>query len=86
MVLPFWYRLTQVILEKRPLNGCCCVGVQESLKVELSLAEARVESSRRKIEAEMQMHLEQQVTVSSFCLICVNFCDLYFLFYLPCLC
>ena len=23
-VLPFWYRLTQVVLEKRPLNGCCC--------------------------------------------------------------
>ena len=22
--LPFWYRLTQVIMEKRPLNGCCC--------------------------------------------------------------
>ena len=24
LVLPFWYRLTQVVLEKRPLNGCCC--------------------------------------------------------------
>jgi len=24
VVLPFWYRLTQVVLEKRPLNGCCC--------------------------------------------------------------
>ena len=24
LVLPFWYRLTQVFLEKRPLNGCCC--------------------------------------------------------------
>ena len=22
LVLPFWYRLTLVILEKRPLNGC----------------------------------------------------------------
>jgi len=22
LVLPFWYRLTQVALEKRPLNGC----------------------------------------------------------------
>jgi len=20
--LPFWYQLTQVVLEKRPLNGC----------------------------------------------------------------
>jgi len=22
LVLPYWYRLTQVVLEKRPLNGC----------------------------------------------------------------
>ena len=22
LVLPFWYRLTQAVLEKRPLNGC----------------------------------------------------------------
>ena len=22
LVLPFWYWLTQVVLEKRPLNGC----------------------------------------------------------------
>jgi len=25
LVLPFWYRLTQVVLEKRPLNGCFVV-------------------------------------------------------------
>jgi len=30
LVLPFWYRLTKVVLEKRPLNGCsssskCCM-------------------------------------------------------------
>jgi len=24
MVLHFWYRLTQAVLEKRPLNECCC--------------------------------------------------------------
>jgi len=24
-VLPFWYRLTWVVLEKEPLNGCMCV-------------------------------------------------------------
>jgi len=23
LVLPFWYQLTQVVLERRPLNGCC---------------------------------------------------------------
>ena len=25
LVLPFWYRLTRVVLEKGPLNGCVCV-------------------------------------------------------------
>jgi len=24
-VLPFWYRLTRVVPEKGPLNGCACV-------------------------------------------------------------
>ena len=24
LVLPFWYRLTQVVLDKGPLNGCVC--------------------------------------------------------------
>jgi len=27
LVLPFWYWLTQVVLEKRPLNGCSVVVV-----------------------------------------------------------
>ena len=27
LVLPFWYRLTRVVLEKGPLNGCVCVCV-----------------------------------------------------------
>jgi len=25
LVLPFWYRLTRVVLDKGPLNGCVCV-------------------------------------------------------------
>ena len=28
-VLPFWYRLTRVVREKGPLNGCVCVCVTE---------------------------------------------------------
>jgi len=24
--LPYWYRLTWVVLDKGPLNGCVCVG------------------------------------------------------------
>ena len=27
LVLPFWYRLTWVVPEKEPLNGCVCVCV-----------------------------------------------------------
>ena len=27
LVQPFWYRLTWVVLEKGPLNGCVCVCV-----------------------------------------------------------
>jgi len=27
LALPFWYWLTQVVLEKRPLNGCSVVVV-----------------------------------------------------------
>ena len=28
LVLPFWYWLTQVVPDKRPLNGCVCVLIQ----------------------------------------------------------
>ena len=31
LVLSFWYQLTRVVLEKRPLNECVCVSSQESL-------------------------------------------------------
>jgi len=29
LVLPFWYRLTRVVPEKGPLNGCVCVSISE---------------------------------------------------------
>ena len=37
LVLPFWYRLTRVVLEKGPLNGRVCVltGIQQLLYVSL---------------------------------------------------
>jgi len=28
LVLPFWYRLTRVVLEKGPLNWCVCFNVR----------------------------------------------------------
>jgi len=33
LVLPFWYRLTQVVLEKRPLNRCVCVDNTSSMLI-----------------------------------------------------
>ena len=27
LVLPFWYRLTRVVLDRRPLNGCVCSSI-----------------------------------------------------------
>ena len=33
LVLPFWYRLTRVVPEKGPLNGCVCVYVSHLLSV-----------------------------------------------------
>ena len=33
LVLPFWYRLTRVVLDKGPLNGCVCVCVPLILTV-----------------------------------------------------
>ena len=33
LVLPFWYRLTRVFLDKGPLNGCLCVCKQHQVPV-----------------------------------------------------
>jgi len=35
LVIPFWYRLTHVVLEKRPLNGCTVVVVVVAVSTEL---------------------------------------------------
>ena len=35
MVLPFWYRLTWVVPDKGPLNGCVCVCVSSALVLRL---------------------------------------------------
>ena len=29
LVLHFWYRLTQIVLEKRPLNGCSSISLTQ---------------------------------------------------------
>jgi len=42
LVLPFFYRLTQVVLEKRPLNGCCVVVVVVFTKSILSSSKIQI--------------------------------------------
>ena len=32
LVLPFWYQLTRVVPEKRPLNGCVCARLARSVE------------------------------------------------------
>jgi len=34
--LPFWYRLTRVVLDKGPLNGCVCVCITNYMAGEKS--------------------------------------------------
>jgi len=34
---PFWYRLTRVVLDKRPLNGCVCVSSFEGTRPDQNL-------------------------------------------------
>jgi len=36
LVLPFWYRLTRVVLEKGPLIGCVCVYLQTTTTAQMS--------------------------------------------------
>ena len=40
LVLPFWYRLTQVVLVKRPLNGCSSLVVVVLVAVAVASAAA----------------------------------------------
>ena len=41
LVLPFWYRLTRVVPEKRPLNGCVCVYTYMFKKTVLFIPQTR---------------------------------------------
>ena len=43
LVLPFWYRLTWVVLDKEPLNGCVCVPWHCWLGVRKSIQPVKIE-------------------------------------------
>ena len=42
LFLPFWYRLTRIVLDKGPLNGCVCVCVLKCWKYFMSSFEMEV--------------------------------------------
>ena len=55
LVLPFWYRLTRVVPDKGPLNGCVCAGAPK-ISVEPRYRDAQ------KIKGGTRMKLEATVT------------------------
>ena len=52
LVLPFWYRLTQVVLEKRPLNRCSSIVVGDYSAAILMAYNSTKVSSRPKVTLE----------------------------------
>ena len=50
LVLPFWYRLTRVVPEKGPLNGCVCVWCKKIQYNEIIYNNACTVSRRAKSE------------------------------------
>jgi len=55
LVLPFWYRLTWVVPEKGPLNGCVCVLILDNESemcgsCELTVAAALIVSIARRLQ------------------------------------
>ena len=62
LVLPFLYRVTQVVLEKRPLNGCSSCGISSST------------SSRSSSSSTVGMVWYRVVNVNLFCTIISKVC------------
>ena len=59
LVLPFWYRLTQVVREKRPLNGC-------SSSIDLTFRQPRYYSTLATFTTvDCYVHRVQKITLHS---------------------
>ena len=54
LVLPFWYRLTQVALEKRPLNGTCVYSLCSVTVIVKITITGCISNSRRRIQRHHQ--------------------------------
>jgi len=78
LVLPFWYRLTQVVLEKRPINGCSSSSIIISIKTEpltLSLVMAIVSACASQIRSNDFLALYKFVCICVCICICIYVYD-----------
>ena len=46
LVLPFWCQLTQVVLDKGPLNGCVCVSVCVCTRVRVQYTDNKIKPQK----------------------------------------
>ena len=54
LVLPFWYRLTWVLPEKGPLNGCVCVYVRRMLLLTTIITEENENINKNEMKQQQQ--------------------------------
>ena len=74
LVLPFWYRLTRVVPEKGPLNGCVCVCFSLFMNSFFDF------SSHRTFSRQLRRSTSTRVSF------CRHACSLYLLTLFSCLC
>jgi len=70
LVLHFWYRLTQVVLEKRPLNGCSSSSSSYLLALSIWFAEQGLCNGT--VSVRLSVHLSQNVPTAANQLHAVN--------------
>jgi len=70
LVLPFWYRLTRLVPDKGPLNGCVCVCVCLCVCMLACLMEAFYDQKkwRKKLRGSQKM-------VKMLCIVCCTVCQ-----------
>jgi len=73
LLLPFWYRLTQVVLEKRPLNGCSSISrrlcnSQVSFRPSVCLSRRSIACKQRRRAVDLlQPGRRQQISINICC-------------------
>ena len=61
LLLPFWYRLTRVVPDKGPLNGCVCVCIHPTREIGISQPTRKCRTlSSAKMDKRTEMPFRQQ--------------------------